>query len=414
MYSHFVVKYPNGNTAVFGFPDSIGNRNQLHFPITKISDRLGNEVRYYYDFQYEHYRIDSITFGRARVDFLYKTHRFEVLEKRRLPEPIEHVFIWWDRLGAPSSVQNPDCDWIVHREPDDNRISESGLLSRISITYNNQPLHHYRLEYGLNGINVYLSTIWLLKNNGNTINDNDEYCYKEFGGFMIRVPCPEPPPIDPAILRNDTAYFAMPVRFRYERRPDAGLFHQTRQSLPVNSSIGVRAVKGVFSESRSYGVVVFPDVDMFRGRTALPTDQIVIKPDLNRPENVFYLPAGDGFTDVLVMSSDNGAGDKIVIINNVIANNCRDVLAFSVYAINQQDELQYLYTRTYNTHFGRRPHLFSENNHLPVYKRFFTGDFSRSGRQQILAVSKLKKYCDDPSELFAEIYDLAIETDNNG
>lgn len=75
--AYFNVSYPDGKTAIYGFPEN--QSNQLFYPITKLTDILGNQIEFSYTLRNNHYYIDNIHYGKnnytthyARINFVYK------------------------------------------------------------------------------------------------------------------------------------------------------------------------------------------------------------------------------------------------------------------------------------------------------------------------------------------------------
>ncbi|MDR2804208.1 MAG: hypothetical protein LBB85_00985 [Dysgonamonadaceae bacterium] len=125
------------------------------------------------------------------------------------------------------------------------------------------------------------------------------------------------------------------------------------------------------------------------------------------------------------MDLDNKPGNEIVKINNYISENVGEVddiglysyltdgpyadyLAFAVYTINASGELEYLYTKTFQTTFEVKN---DNRNSYPIYKEFFSGDFNGDGKNEILAVSSLRTTKGNKNQIpRGEIYDLESDS----
>jgi len=379
-YSHFEVFYPNGKTAVFGFENLEQNKSLLDFPITKISDLLGNEVRYSYIFSYGEYRISKIEFGKnhiASIDFFYKEASIPFLKKYIRDKPIDILIMQHGGMGPTPS-----------HEPKNTALTTNCILSGISVKYNNQDFHDYSFTYHSDGKRIFLNSIQLIKKkneNNNAVNNIPE----SGSGNNSAI-----------VLQNDTTDFSMPLRFRYGENRLQTLYSSVSELNPLDTYTEYKSKKAVFGNNRTLGTVIYPGIDMHNGFTCPENAEIGIKTDLNKPET-YTLSAGAGFVDILCVDVDSICGDEIIKINNYISGN-KDILEFSVYTVNSSGELKYKYAKRYKTAFK-----IANNSSHPIYKEFFSGDFVGNGWNQILAVSSLKPDYSNYFTPFAELYDLS-------
>jgi len=385
VYSYFEVLYPNGKTAIFGFDDLEQNNSQLSFPTTKISDRLGNEVIYDYVFSSGKYLIKNVSFGKnqsEKVEFNYKNQG-----------------IAYGRTISTGTWQSGEV------AVDTTYLTQyaSNLLRSITIKNNDVISRNYIITYHSNGEYIFLSGVQLIKPKSTAVQNY------AFGDNEIAVI-----PDSILYLPNDTVDFAPPIRFLYSENSSEEL-KKTAESLVYNHS-DLNTKKGMFSSKQTSGIVIYPKTDPFWENPCPANANIVIKPNLNKPDS-YTLQAGEGFLDILCTDIDGIAGDEIVKINNTYTDvvhydedgfSCgtifSDILTFEVYTVNAAGELIFLYTRQFTTGFER------DGNKL-INKQFFPGDFDGNGRNEIFAVSALKTETEDvnPVKPRGEIYDLENE-----
>lgn len=375
VHSYFKVFYPNGESAVFGYEQTERSESLLHYPITRLTDILGRCVNYDYIFTYGEYRISRISFGNDRevnINFSYESKTIVFKRLRRYD-------IFYD---------------VFRGGPVDYQLTSNCVLNRISIRYNNQNFRDYSFVYHSTENFILLTEIHLVKNKtkipDNNIPENEDFQDNDI------VPEENLPKDSIVILKNDTADFIMPLRFRYGEN-QASKFDRKVERINY-TYLNPKSKKAVFGNKQTNGIVIYPTVDFFEGETCSPTDNIIIKPDLDKSET-FSLPAGDGFVDILCVDLDNVVGDEVVRINNYMDNES-DILEFSVYTFTADGTLRHLYTRNYVTDF---PFVYENFKRKLSYKEFFIGDFDGNGKNEILAVSSLKRTLEAP---FAEMYDL--------
>ena len=393
-YRYFEVFYPNGKTAVFGFEDLEQNASLLQFPITKISDRLGQEVHYSYLYSYGEYRISTIEFGNNRIasiHFSYIKTGIVFRKQTILDEPRLLFFCFWG-LDQP----------LILTSNLPTEMSTNCILDRIAIRYNNHQFRDYVFTYHSNGRYIFLSAIQMLKQKTNDSNASSAVpalrslsANENENGIINDVACEE----------NDSVDFVMPLRFRYGDNQSTS-YEKTTTSLPYNKTIETKSQRGLFGNKQTSGIVISPRADSYSGLVCSASEIITARPDMNKAET-YTLTAGAGFVDVLCLDIDGIQGDEVIKINNYIESVTDelglvypyDVVEYTVYTVNSSGAWTHKCTKKYYTAFE------IDGNH-PVYKEFFGGDFNGDGRKEIVAVSSLKPDARIP---FAEMYDLTSD-----
>ncbi len=368
VYRNFEVSYPNGKTVVFGYEDMYDNESLVEFPITRITDRLGNNIYYDYFYKYGEYHIDRIRFGKtgeAEVHFQYEQTKIPFKKKTFLDEP-------YQMFQMSLSVIKP--------EDPKHDMDANCILKTVSIRYNNHDFRDYSFQYRSDGRYIFLTEIHMTKNKtGSTAS------VSSLPGLFPEY----------TVLENDTADFAMPIRFRYGENQSPDIDKKTEKLNYTYPEAASR--KGMFGGKQTSGIIIYPRIKMHQNESCDENDRIIIKPDINTSQTL-NLTAGKGFVEVLCVDLDNNTGDEIVRVNNYISNG-RDVIEFAVYTFNAAGNLTHLYTKKYNT-------AFPVNNNTLAEKEFFTGDFDGDGKNEILVVSSMRSNKIVP---FAEMYSMDNE-----
>lgn len=156
---YFIVEYPNGTRARFGFTDNTSQ--QITYPITQITDATGNQMDYSYTKENGRYYINKISYGAnssginthfAEVRFTYKS-RTDITSRYE-----KGILIKQDRLLANIICRNGS--YIVHSYSFTYQMESVSLLSKINSDTLNPLLFYYGYSDNVNGeLNEYKTTL---------------------------------------------------------------------------------------------------------------------------------------------------------------------------------------------------------------------------------------------------------------
>lgn len=378
VYSHFDVRYPDGKTGTFGFGQNSGHDADGYFPITQLTDPLGNAIHYEYQFSCGAYRISRIDFGydrEASVRFSYgKTqvcfrkgdvYADNILTGERTFERTDSLFV------------TADC-----------------VLNRVEVVKGDKCFRDYTFVYSSNGQYLFLTEIHMAV-------PKPDYVLRRTSGLAQESDTVSE---EDSVQRHDTVYYAMPLRFRYGTNGSSSAFDKTTEPWNTGYASGIRAKKGLFGKAGTTGVVVYPKSDLYNGNPCAETASILIRPDIEETET-YAIQAGKGFAELFCLDiSEEHAGYEIVRVNNYRSGQ-RDVVELTAYALDEEaGQMEVLYTRTCSTGFPVLAGA-SQDDEMEE-KQFYIGNFDGSGRKELFAVSSLIYETFEP---FVEIYNLEAD-----
>ncbi len=328
--AYFNVYYPDGKTAVYGFTSNQNNR--MFYPVTKITDLLGNVMEFSYITSSNHYYINTISYGKnntnehyAYLSFTYKTR--------------------------------PD---ITSTYYGGSQITENKLLDKITCYSGSDILHTYTLTYVLDNVSL-LDRIDC--DNLNPLkfyygySDNQTASLNKTEGTLA-------------------AYFSQTVPVITKKgKFDAGTDDDALMIYPLKNNAAVYWKDGsLFSHSTYYYYTEYNSAQALLVYQSL-AESIPLP---------VTLTAGTGFMELSSGDFDGQPGEEVVKINNYVYNNTYDRVSFSVYQPNIYSGLGLSYTRTWDLN-PALTHYDSPKSYWP--KNYYTGDFNGDGRIDMLCVS---------------------------
>ncbi|GHV44568.1 hypothetical protein FACS1894180_6070 [Bacteroidia bacterium] len=384
VFSHFTVRYPNGTVAVFGFEDLAENKSQYRFPITKISDRLGNHIFYSYIFENSVYHISHIRFGKnqeAQVNFVY--------------EPIAITYRQKHAILRTSNYQMED------QLIDGEAITTDFILTRIRITHNELPFRDYNLQYFTNGKYIFLSSVSESRLKPEYVADADESVNDNVvtsrDNMLDMIPY--------AYNTNEQIDCSLPVRFEYGQGGQQESFQKTTALLAgikstIYNNLPLKSIKAKFGAGYTTGLVVFPDKPTSGDGAYTGNETIIVKPDLNLL-TAHTMTTGAGFAAIMCVDLDNRTGNEIIKINETAA-----ATVFTVYEITASGTLAVKYTRTVADPVTVNGYTLS--NGLQQ-KKYFAGDFDGDGKNEIFMYAYTQEAMEEGNWLapVGQIIDLA-------
>ncbi|MHC1731055.1 MAG: RHS repeat-associated core domain-containing protein [Bacteroidales bacterium] len=328
--AYFNVYYPDGTTAIFGFT---GNQaNQMFYPITKITDRLGNVIEFSYISRNNYYYPENIQYGKnlnnghyANIKFYYKI-RPDILTTYYGGKAMKEDYL----LDKIISYSGSD---VLHTYTFTYVLDRVSLLDRIDCD-NLNPLKFY---YGYS--------------------DNQTASLNKTEGTL-------------ATYFNQT----VPVITK-KGKFDAGTDDDALMIYPLRNNAAVYWKDGsLFSHSTYYYYTEYNSAQTLLVYQSLAES--------------FPLPvsltAGTGFMELTSGDFDGKPGEEVVKINNYVYNNTYDRVSFAVYQPNIYSGLGLSYTRTWDLN-PALTHYDSPKSYWP--KNYYTGDFNGDGRIDVLCVS---------------------------
>ncbi len=333
--SHFDAYFPDGQVCSYGWDFNYGG--QLNYPVREMKDKTGNKMNYEYDILDTHYRIKKITYGtqgEASIVFGYTDNRTEVIRHYRGGLEILYDY----------------------------------LLKTIASKYNDTVLKTYTLNHVTKG---YVSAIDKVEcqSGSNSLNPvifyyGDNQQEKVFqcdsvslntGGYNIQ---------------NPSAFRATKGKFDYFSDDDGliilpnklNYYHYNR-----SGSIGGHSNNEIRNAYES-------------------NDRIYINNELSNPvvAGGIITETGEGFIDIFCMDLlDDTGSEEIIKVNNTL-NGSAETLSFDVYSAYYMAPIEKRFTREYT--FDTR--IKDNNDTYSIHpKYYFTGDFTGTGRMQVMAVS---------------------------
>ncbi len=345
--SFFKVYFPDGRIATYGNEVQLKGVGLL-YPLTKVTDQVGNVINFIYDEIDNHFRIKEITYGKEQqfsVKFFYT-------------ENIMYPLIKWNGM-----VQ----------------FRYNYLLNNISTYVNGENQKNYTLSYTigidclhfLNSVNCSAA--------GKSLNPVRFY-YGESDNLLS---------FDKSADAQLTNWFSytkpdqirtLRGKFEYGSENDGLIYLPNKINyLQVNCAPGHLVLEG-----KPYQAPVSLIENRYDGN-----EDIFIAPDLN---SQYIMPktikTGVGFRDIFCADVDrSSSGEEIVKVNNIydkgLLDSNYDRLIFSVYAPSLYYGLILKYTRTFD--FNTLLNYNGIKSIAPKY--YFTGDFTGNGKTEILAIS---------------------------
>lgn len=327
--AYFNVYYPDGKTVIYGFTDNQNNR--MFYPVTRITDILGNVMEFSYITRGNHYYINTITYGKnnsfahyANISFTYKT-RPDITTTWYGGVMITEDYLL-DRITAYSGSD------VLHSYTFTYALDKVSLLDRIDCD-NLNPLKFY---YGYSD------------NQTASLNKSEATLYYYFDNTV------------PLIVRKG--------KFDWGTDDDALMSYPDKNNsvLYVKKRLLLPDIKYYYTEYNS-------------------AQELLIYQSLAEsfpiPDN---LVAGSGFMELTSGDFDGKPGEEVVRINNTVVNNY-DRVTFTVYQPNLYSGLAESYTRTWDLNSALSYNNSSPSTFWP--KSYFTGDFNGDGRVDMLCVS---------------------------
>ncbi len=328
--AYFNVYYPDGKTAIYGFT---GNQaNQLFYPVTRITDILGNVMEFSYIFRNNHYYIDNIQYGKntgnahfANIRFYYKT-----------------------RTDISKTYYGGKM------------IQEDYLLDKITSYSGNDVLHNYIFTYVLDKVSL-LDRIDCDDLNPLTFyygySDNQTASLTKTEGTLS------------LFFAETIPLKTMKAKFDYGTDDDALIAYPDKKNAAVYYKKGTLLSHSTFYYYTEYN----------------SAQTLLVYQSLAEPFPMpVSLTAGTGFMELSSGDFDGKPGEEVVKINNFVYNNTYDRVTFNIYQRNIYSGLVLSYTRTWNLNTALS-HYESPKSYWP--KKYYTGDFNGDGRTDMLCVS---------------------------
>lgn len=348
----FEVFYPNGNWAYYG---SFYNQstNELSYPVYYLYDIHGNMISYQYSRVNYNYRVSSITYNGASVGFSYTDSR---------PDPIV-AYSGGVSKNQDYLLSSITCKfgsdilgtYTLSYTTDRNR----SLLTQIDYSSHGESLSPLQFYYGdRNHSSSFASSSMALSSWYSTGNSDNLK--------MGRVKCDYSTDAEGVfVTRSCNPYW-------HHYRAPAWNHHSENKLVNVYD---------LYSDSLK--IFVYRNLS-----------EIVSTPD--------EIPIGTGFIDVLCTDLDGEQEEKVIKVNNVVANDS-DQVTFKAYARNPYGGLSCYYNRTYrfNTVYTD-----ARGNKSIQPKYYYTGDFNGDGRMDILAVSAHQPFGDTTKPSKCYLFDL--------
>lgn len=348
---YFKVRHPNGAVSIFGYTSKLLNRNV--FPITKFTDIHSNDITYSYYYDYNNFRLKTISYGGssskkqtnyAYVVFNYKTNSNE-------------SFTWHNGVKTYSkyllnSIICKDPVVPVHIYSFSYKAGKQKLLDKISCQVNGIDLNPLKFYYGENSqvakIDKYTTDLGSWYNNTSVKN----LTIKK-GKFQA--------------WSNDDGLIVYPSK---------------------NAYVQIYQKGGTFKHSKKYYY------------NMMHADQQVLV--YHGLENSFSFPqkmkAGSGFVNMFAADIDGVSDDEVIKVN-LTTNGSKDKVSFRIHKfVPSSGGLALWKTKTFET--STTLSWYGKKSVHPKF--FYPGDFNGDGRQDVLAVSCNKPL--DKSSIHSRCY----------
>lgn len=328
--AYFTVYYPDGSVGTFGFTSN--TTNQLYYPVTRLTDNLGNSIDFTYIFRNNHYYINNIQYGRnnnlpinyGKIQFTYKTRSDLEFSYEKGTKVLEDYLL--DKITSFSS------DLLIHTYTFSYVFDKVSLLDHIDCD-NLNPLKFY---YGYSN------------NVSPSLNKTESTLMQYFGSTI------------PVIINKG--------KFDYGTDDDALIIYPL-----LNNAARYYKEGNLFNHSVSYYV------SMYNSAQTL----LVYQSMADAWPLPVELTAGDGFMELSSGDFDGKPGDEVVKINNTVYSS-KDRVTFNVYKPSIYSGLQLLYTRNFDLNNALQ-HYNSPLSFWP--KEYFSADFNGDGKMEMLCVS---------------------------
>lgn len=327
--AYFTVYYPNGCVGTFGFTNN--TTNKLFYPITKLTDNVGNSINFNYIFRNNHYYVDNIQYGWnnnavafGKIKFTYKTRTDKSFGYEKGIKITEDYLL--DKITSYSS------DIVIHTYSFSYVFDKVSFLNQVDCD-NLNPLTFY---YGYSD-NVTAS-----------LNKSESTLLEYFGSTI------------PVIVNRG--------KFDFGTDDDALIIYPDLTNHARFYKDG-----NLWNHSVSYYISKYnPDQILLTYQSMAYTSPMPTE-----------LTAGNGFMELSSGNFDGKPGDEVVKINNTVSNS-KDRVTFSVYKPNLYTGLQLLYTRNYDLNNALQ-HYSSPLSFWP--KKYFSADFNGDGKMEMLCIS---------------------------
>lgn len=328
---YFEAYFPNGCKGIYGFTNN--TVPQLSYPLTSLTDPNGNTINYTYTFENNSYRVKSVSYNGASIDFTYETRPdkvttfsggVKVVEGNRLSKIT-------CKLGA-NVLKAYTLSYTSH--------NSTSLLSQIGCSAGGKSLNPIRLYYGegntsssFSNSDTQLVTWWKYSDPGMVRATRGKFDYSIGKDGLIVHP-------------NYNPYW-----------------HYYRYMAPGAGNAAMCRFENKFPQDTK--ILLY---------TGLDTDYVDIMPNLTTEA---------GFIDILCADLDGTQEDNIIKINNVVDGE-NDKVTFQVYRASVYNGLVRRFTRTYSFPTVLTDDAGAKSVHPKFY---YTGDFNGDGRMEVMAIS---------------------------
>ena len=339
---YFKVWFSNGSTAIYGYETNTST-NKLSYPVTLMTDNLGNTIKFTYEEVNNHYYIKEIKYGSSKtvtndfasIKFFYKTRN--------------DVSSGWD-----AGIE----------------ITENRLLDYIQCINNSTIIRTYNFTYTLNKVNLLTQIDCNLS--GGSLNPLKFY-------YGTNNPQTQFTPVFNAQLSSWFNPATVPnlvvKKGKFDMWGDGDALIAYPEVRPYGPLVEYYTPSSLFSHSyRWYENMYHPD------------QTLLVYPGLDESLILAYtnLKAGNGFMELTSGDVDGKAGDELIKINNTVSGS-QDCITFTMYKPNG-----YSGYSSYKTPLNLYPMTALDHNGRKSVtpKVFVLGDFAGIGRLQVLAVSR--------------------------
>lgn len=330
---YFTVEYPNGSKAVYGYENN--GSGQIFYPLTQLTDALGNYIDFVYTYRNNHYYISSIDYGGV---------------KGKAPHDASVQFTYKLRDDIESA-------WSMGQE-----ITEDWLLDVVKTYAEGNLMRSYQLTYATDKVSL-LSQIDCSNGDGGALNPlKFYYGYDNNRTEVLNT-------TESQLLEYFTSGNLDLRKGKFDvGTDDDGLLVFPKVELGVDGQNG-----GLFQkEKRWFFSRVHPD------------QQLLVYQGLQDSYNwAAKLTAEQNFMELTSGNLDGKMGEEVIKINNNVWVGM-DRVTFKVYQPNIYSGLAFKYDRSFDLHLAVN---YKGNNTSLWPKQYFAGDFTGIGRDMVFAVS---------------------------
>lgn len=345
---YFEVFFPEGIKGIYGY--SSNATNKLYYPLVSMTDLHGNSIQYNYVSSGTHYKISSINYNGATIEFKYTSRKDPLLTY----------------LGG-------------------QKISEPQLLNSITCKRGNTVIGTYTLDFSYN---QFVSQLTKIEYNANGESYNPLKFY--YGDGTIH-----------GTMSIDSTKLT-----KYYNTKDPSSIKLTRGKFDYNhNSEGVivwpnknpywkhHRNSGLFKHSQNRfdnkydgdeEILTYAGLD---GTWATPMPEILTE---------------KGFVDILCADLEGKQEEFIIRINNSVKDNL-DEVTFNVYRSSLYTGLTHRYSRSYSFSTVYKD---ADGGKSIQPKYYFPGDFNGDGKMEILAVSIHQPFGEKDKPSICYIFDL--------